>query len=137
MPIFNRIKKLIYGDIVGKTGFLGASHEGSNIRIAGYEEHYRILENVEEVLSHVIVPGYDFDLMSSGAVKRMKLSFDKKTLYVIIDFTGSDPSCYFCKFINWQVWSRILRDSSRKIKDNTGIEEVVFIDWATGAKIDY
>ncbi|MCE4599028.1 MAG: hypothetical protein F7C81_02390 [Desulfurococcales archaeon] len=106
------------------------------IRVAGYEEHYKVLEKAEEVLSQVIVPGYDFDLMSSGAVKRMRLSFDKKTLYIVIDFTGSDPSCYFCKFINWQVWNRILNDAASKLR-GLGVEEVVFIDWATGAKIDY
>lgn len=91
----------------------------------------------ERVLAAVEVPGFDVDLLSSGAVKRIRVSRDGGSVAVFIDFTGSDPSCYFCKFINWSLWRRILRDAADKLKVEAGFREVVFFDWATGAKIEY
>lgn len=91
----------------------------------------------EEVLTTVEVPGFDVDLLSSGAVKRIRVSRDGGAVAVFIDFTGSDPSCYYCKFINWSLWRRILRDAAIKLKEEAGFREVVFFDWATGAKIEY
>jgi len=83
----------------------------------------------------VIIPGYDVDLVSSGVVKRMRLSYDKKKLAVFLDYSGSDPSCMFCRFINLQIWNRILRDARDKLV-KAGFEDVVFYDWGTGDKLD-
>lgn len=93
-------------------------------------------KTAEEELSKVIVPGYDIDLVSSGIVKRLRVSRDGKKIAVFIDYTGSDPGCYYCKFINWSLWKRILSDAESRLKSR-GFEETIFVDWATGAVIEY
>ncbi|BAN90481.1 hypothetical protein [Aeropyrum camini] len=94
------------------------------------------LRRVEEVLASTEVPGFDIDLITSGVVKRIRLSRDGSKAAIFIDYTGSDPGCYYCKFINWSLWKRLLADVEAKIK-SVGVKEVVFIDWATGAVVEY
>ncbi|BAA80614.1 hypothetical protein APE_1614 [Aeropyrum pernix K1] len=94
------------------------------------------LKKVEEVLASTEVPGFDIDLVTSGVVKRIRLSRDGSKAAIFIDYTGSDPGCYYCKFINWSLWKRLLADVEAKIK-SVGVKEVVFIDWATGAVVEY
>ncbi len=106
------------------------------ISIVGYEEHIKLLKRAEAELMKVIIPGYDYDLVTSGALKRLRLSYDKTTLYVVIDYSGSDPGCNFCRFINWQVWKKILEDAETRLK-TAGFDRVVFIDWSTNAVIEY
>lgn len=93
-------------------------------------------KKAEEALSEVEVPGFDVDLVSTGAVKRIRVSRDGSSVAVFIDLSGSDPSCYYCKFINWNLWQSILSAAEEKLR-SAGFKEVVFIDWATGARIEY
>ncbi len=102
----------------------------------GAAELVKLARRAEEVLSTVEVPGFDVDLVTSGAVKRIRVSRDGGAVAVFIDFTGSDPSCYFCKFINWTLWKRILRDAEARLKES-GFRDVEFYDYATMAKIEY
>ncbi len=95
-----------------------------------------LAQKVEESLSTVIVPGYDIDLVSSGIVKRIRVSRDGKKVAVFLDYSGSDPGCYYCKFINWSLWKRLLTDAESKLKSQ-GFDEVLFIDWFTGAVIEF
>ena len=99
-------------------------------------ELIKLAQEAERVLATVEVPGFDVDLMTSGAVKRIRVSRDGSAVAVFIDFTGSDPSCYFCKFINWTLWKRILRDAESRLKE-AGFRSVEFYDYATMARIDY
>ncbi len=130
--IGDRLRRILFRDLYNRIG--AARREG--IQVASGGEHLERLRRAEQVLSTVIIPGYDYDLVSSGAVKRLRLSYDMSTLYVIIDYSGSDPGCNFCRFINWQVWKRILEDAEGKLKD-AGFGRVVFVDWSTGAVIQY
>ena len=102
----------------------------------GAAELVKLARRAEEVLSTVEVPGFDVDLVTSGAVKRIRVSRDGGAVAVFIDFTGSDPSCYFCKFINWTLWKRILRDAEARLRE-AGFREVEFYDYATMARIEY
>ncbi|BEP16767.1 hypothetical protein PYJP_01190 [Pyrofollis japonicus] len=98
----------------------------------------RVLElfrRAEEALSRVEVPGYDVDLVSSGIVKRLRLSRDNK-LIVFLDYYGTDPSCYFCRFINQALWNTILSKARRELEE-AGITSVVFVDYATGLELEY
>ncbi len=137
MRIVDRVRRVLWGSLYDE------ARRGSTLSpsIAGFssgrDEYLLVLRRAEEALSRVIVPGYDYDLMSSGAVKRMRISYDKKTMYIIIDYMGSDPGCNFCRFINWQVWRRILADAEAKVREATGVDNVVFIDLSTRAIIDY
>jgi len=92
----------------------------------------RKLRNVEEVLKGVKVPGFDIDLISSGVVRRLRISRDGEKLVIYVGFKESDPSCGFCKFINHTLWSSIVRE----IKDalnNEGFREVLVVDTVSGA----
>ncbi len=131
--IGEKIRRILFNDLYKK---IGSARQPSNIQIASGGEHLERLKKAEEVLTTVIIPGYDYDLVTSGAVKRLRLSYDMSTIYVIIDYSGSDPGCNFCRFINWQVWRRILEDAEGKLRD-AGFSKVVFIDWSTGAVIQY
>ena len=99
------------------------------------EELKNKLRAAEETLRGVLIPGYDVDLVSSGVVKLLRISFDGKRLAVFLDYTGSDPSCVFCRFINVQLWARILREARYKLSE-LGFDDVIFYDWSTGAKLE-
>lgn len=93
------------------------------------------LKRAEAALSQVIVPGYDVDLVTSGVVKKLRLTREGQLL-VFLDYTGSDPHCNFCRFINWQLWSKLLREAESRLR-REGFEKPLFFDWATGARIEY
>jgi len=88
----------------------------------------------EEALRRVEIPGYDFDIVSSGVVKRLRLSGDK--LIVFLDYFGTDPSCFFCRFINQALWNTILSKAAKEL-EKAGIRNVEFVDYATGLKLEY
>ncbi len=111
-----------------RAGGAGAAASGGDL--------VKLAMKAEEALSKVIVPGFDVDLVSSGAVKRIRVSRDGRSVAVFIDFSGSDPSCNFCRFINWNLWQAILERAEKRLKEE-GFSEVVFIDWATGARMEY
>lgn len=109
-----------------------------------YEEHnYRkptshqleLLMKAEEALKSVVIPGYDVNLVYSGIVKKLRLTGDGKLL-VYLDYTGSDPHCNFCRFINWQLWRKILVQAEDALR-RENIPSVIFVDWATNARIEY
>ena len=95
-----------------------------------------LARKAEEALLEVEVPGFDVDLVTSGAVKRIRVSRDGTAVAVFIDFSGSDPSCNFCRFINWNLWQAILERAERRLRE-AGFKEVAFFDWATGARMEY
>jgi len=134
MGLGDRLRRILLGRVYDEAART-ASHD-RGIRVVGYEKHIELMKAAEEELSKVIIPGYDYDLVSSGALKRLRLSFDMTTLYVILDYSGSDPGCNFCRFINWQVWRRILEDAEHRLK-GLGFDRIVFIDWSTNAVIEY
>jgi metal-sulfur cluster biosynthetic enzyme len=129
------LKKILMRSFKGQIERLEAarSAKAQQSLPAGLIEKARL---VEEILSEVEVPGFDVDLMSSGAVKRIRVSRDGSAVAVFIDLSGSDPSCYYCKFINWNLWQSILRSAEERLR-KAGFREVVFVDWATGARIEY
>ncbi len=96
----------------------------------------RRLKEIEVILEKVKVPGFDVDVVSSGVVQKLRISADGKRLAVYVDFTGSDPSCGFCKFINHTLWSAIAREI-RNALINVGFTEVLIIDSSSGAPLDY
>ncbi len=98
-------------------------------------EQLEVLRRAEEALRTVIIPGYDVDLVGSGVVKRLRLTRDGRLL-VFLDYTGSDPHCNFCRFINWQLWKKILAQAEEAL-GKYNLPPATFIDWATGAKIEY
>ncbi|MCE4612000.1 MAG: hypothetical protein F7B17_08530 [Desulfurococcales archaeon] len=95
-----------------------------------------LARRAEEALLEVEVPGFDVDLVTSGAVKRIRVSRDGAAVAVFIDFSGSDPSCNFCRFINWNLWQAILEKAEARLRE-AGFKEVAFFDWATGARMEY
>jgi metal-sulfur cluster biosynthetic enzyme len=94
-----------------------------------------LFRRAEGALRRVEVPGYDVDLVSSGIVKRLRMSRDNK-LIVFLDYYGTDPSCYFCRFINQALWNTILSKARREL-EQVGITSVVFVDYATGLELEY
>lgn len=89
---------------------------------------HKLATSIEEALSHVKVPGYDVDVVSSGVIKLIKVSNDCKKAVIYIDFLSSQPHCIFCRFINQTLWSRIvelIRDAVMKL----GLELVEVIDY--------
>jgi metal-sulfur cluster biosynthetic enzyme len=82
---------------------------------------------VEEVLRSIVVPGFDVDLVTSGVVRRYRVSRDGEKVAVFIDFTRSDPNCLFCKFINHVVWRYIVDEIKRRLRE-AGFKEVYVVD---------
>ena len=88
----------------------------------------------EEALSRVIVPGYDVDVLSSQVVMRFRVSYDGRKILVVVDYSGSNPGCSFCRFLNDSLWRRILRDIYGALRD-AGFEEIYIVDWARGTPV--
>jgi len=86
-----------------------------------------------EALSRVSVPGYDVDIVSSGVVARVLVSLDGSKVAVFLDYTGSNPSCSFCRFLNDRVWAKILGEA-RAALEEAGFEEIYLLD-VTGRPI--
>ncbi|ADG91182.1 hypothetical protein [Thermosphaera aggregans] len=81
----------------------------------------------EKVLSSIEVPGFDVDVVSSGLVTGFRISNDGRKITVYVDFTGSQPSCLFCKFINNTLWNTIISRMRERLKE-AGFEEVLIVD---------
>ncbi len=94
----------------------------------------KLAREVEESLRKIIVPGFDVDLVSSGVIKSFRLSRDAKKIVVFVDFTSSDPACYFCKFINHTLWTTIARKIKETLK-TMGFEEVYVVDTSTRGEL--
>ncbi len=89
---------------------------------------------VWEALGKVEVPGFDIDVVSSGLVRRVRVSTDGTRVAVFVDFIGSDPGCGFCKLINHVLMSTVVQ----RIKDSLrglGFAEVLVVDELTGAEL--
>jgi len=80
-----------------------------------------------QALSRVQVPGYDVDIVSSGVVARVRVSLDGSKIAVFLDYTGSNPSCSFCRFLNDRLWQKILGDV-REALEEAGFEEIYLLD---------
>ncbi|MEM4485402.1 MAG: hypothetical protein QXE13_06155 [Sulfolobales archaeon] len=94
----------------------------------------RIFKVVEYILRGIDVPGFDIDLISSGVVRSFRISRDYEKIIVFVDFSGSDPGCLFCKFINHTLWKSI----STRIKESlarVGFKEVYVVDVQTGQEL--
>lgn len=87
-----------------------------------------------EVLREVDVPGFDVDVVSSGLVKRVRVSKDWTKIAVYVDFLSSDPGCPFCKFINHTLM-KVVADRIKEALAKLGFREVYVIDLATNAEI--
>jgi len=108
---------------------------GGSERAYNYSpEVLELFRRAEEALSRVEVPGYDMDLVSAGVVKRLRLSNGR--LIVFLDYYGTDPSCFFCRFINQAMWNTILSKASKELA-KAGIENVEFVDYYTGLRLEY
>jgi metal-sulfur cluster biosynthetic enzyme len=81
----------------------------------------------EKVLSSIEVPGFDVDIVSSGLVTGFRISSDERKIAVYVDFTGSQPSCLFCKFINNTLWNKIIGKMRERLME-AGFEEVLIVD---------
>ena len=58
------------------------------------------LVEVEQGLRQVIVPCSDVDVISIKVVVKLRISRDGNIIGVYVDFSGSDPGCYFCRTLN-------------------------------------
>jgi len=92
------------------------------------------VERVWKVLSKVEVPGFDVDVVSSGLVKKVRISRDGSKIAVFIDFTGSDPYCGFCKFVNHTLMSVIVERIKNSLKE-LGFTEVFVVDELRGVEL--
>ena len=89
----------------------------------------------ERILRHIIVPGYDVDMVSSGMVVKLRLSRDGEVIGVYVDLSGSDPRCLFCSTLNEYLWRKVLERAEEELLKN-GFKEVIFIDYGTNRIID-
>ncbi|MCX8185457.1 MAG: hypothetical protein RMI56_03210 [Sulfolobales archaeon] len=92
------------------------------------------ISKVWRALSKTEVPGFDIDVVSAGLVSRVRISRDGSRIAVFIDFTGSDPSCGFCKFINHTLMKTVVE----RIKESlhgSGFKEVSVVDASTGVEL--
>ncbi len=84
----------------------------------------------ERALRNVKVPGYEVNVIDSGVVKLLRLTDDGK-LVVFLDYFGSDPVCYFCRFLNNYLWSKIVSEAREELKKE-GFTNIIFVDYYTG-----
>ena len=88
------------------------------------------LKKAVAALSKVVVPGYDVDIVSSGVVARIRIGLEGSRIAVYIDYSGSNPGCSFCRFINDNLWRKILGDAKRRLEEE-GFREIYFLDAIT------
>jgi metal-sulfur cluster biosynthetic enzyme len=92
------------------------------------------IDSAMNALSQVIIPGYDVDLVSTGVVTRIRVRYDGSGIVVFMDYQGSNPGCSFCRFLNDNLWKRIIEDAKSRL-EAAGFEETVFADSITGNPI--
>lgn len=94
-------------------------------------EYLEKFKKAEEALKKVEVPGFDVDIVSSGVVKKLSLVEGGSRLLVYVDYTGSDPVCNFCRFLNNHLWQKIVRRAREEL-EKVGFDKVTFIDFYSG-----
>ncbi len=87
-----------------------------------------------EALKEVEVPGFDVNVIDSGVIAKVTVSRDGKAVAVFVDLTGSDPSCNFCRMINWAIWSKMLLAMEERLRA-LNFKEVYFFDARTGFEV--
>ena len=98
-------------------------------------EYLEKFKKAEEALKNVEVPGYGVDIVSSGVVKKLSLVDGASRLVVYVDYTGSDPVCYFCRFLNNYLWQRIVHKAREELK-KVGFDQVTFMDFYSGLLLE-
>lgn len=112
-----------------------SQREGEGRRIQVYSPFMeKRINDAMNALSRVIVPGYDVDIVSSGVVTKIRVSFDGSRIVVYLDYTGSNPGCSFCRFLNDRIWKKILDDARTQL-EKVGFRESIFLDSVTGSPI--
>ncbi|AEM38973.1 hypothetical protein Pyrfu_1106 [Pyrolobus fumarii 1A] len=94
----------------------------------------KVVERVEKALRRVIVPGFDIDVVSAGIVRLVRVSRDRRRVAIVLDYTGSDPSCFACRFLNWLLWGKLLQRIEEEMR-REGFEAVEFFDYRTGLRL--
>lgn len=112
----------------------GAGGERGGVSIVAPESVKRRIAEAEAALRRVKVPGYDVDVISSGVVVKFRVSMDGERIIVFVDYSGSNPGCSFCRFLNDTLWRRILA-GIREALESSGFKEVYIIDWARGSPV--
>lgn len=92
------------------------------------------IERVWRTLRRVEVPGFDMDVVSSGLVRKVRVSRDGSRIAVYVDFLGSDPVCPFCKFVNHTLMGVVASKIRSSLRD-LGFTEVLVVDASTGAEL--
>ena len=100
----------------------------------GIEDLRRRARKAGEALKEVKVPGFDVNVIESGVVTKVTISRDGSAVAVFVDLTGSDPSCNFCRMINWALWSKVLLAMEDRLRA-LGFKEVYFFDTRTGFEV--
>ena len=90
----------------------------------------RRIDRAMNALSRVVVPGYDVDIVSSGVVTRIRVRYDGSGIVVFLDYQGSNPGCSFCRFLNDNVWRKILEDAKARLEEE-GFKDILFVDSVT------
>ncbi len=90
----------------------------------------RRIDRAMSALSRVVVPGYDVDIVSSGVVTRIRVRYDGSGIVVFLDYQGSNPGCSFCRFLNDNVWRKILGDAKVRLEEE-GFKDILFVDSVT------
>lgn len=120
---------------MGLLGWFKQRREEGGGRVSVYSPFLeKRINDAIEALSRVVVPGYDVDIVSSGVVARIRVGFDGARIIVYLDYSGSNPGCSFCRFLNDRLWDKILRDARRRLEE-AGFREAIFLDVATRAPI--
>lgn len=107
---------------------------GGGVSIAVPESVKARIAEAEDALRRVKVPGYDVDVISSGVVVKFRVSMDGERIMVFVDYSGSNPGCSFCRFLNDSLWRRILAEIKSAL-EGAGFREVYIVDWARGTPV--
>ena len=97
-------------------------------------EKLKLFKLAEEALRRVEVPGYGVNIVDSGVVKLLRLTNDGR-LIVFLDYYGTDPGCYFCRFLNGYLWSRIFKSMKEEL-ERAGFYKVTLIDYYSGMLLE-
>ncbi len=104
------------------------------VRISEERPPNKRIEEALEALRRVEVPGYDTDVVTSGVVTRVRVSYDGRKIAVFLDYSGSNPGCSFCRFLNDNLWRKILVSAVNELR-REGFEVIYLLDSATGRPI--
>ncbi len=88
-----------------------------------------------DALREVLVPGFDVNVVDAGLVSKVTVGRDGETIAVYVDFSGTDPSCSFCRMINVVLWKEIIHRIGRRLRKE-GFKEIYFLDIRTKSVIE-